>query len=342
MLWPVLIAFVALVTLWLMWMWAREARREGTRLSPALLASGLLVPILAVGLYGVRGFHPDTAEWVDDVRMLEPMARQLAAGETPDSVAEGVTAPRLARVLQRELARSPSADGWYALGVLYGELEVPQLAVESARKALRLDPDSLSNQLLLAQGLMGEAGGRLTDEAGDLLDGILARYPQHDSAWLMVGLGAMQSGDFKRAEQAWEALLERHGDSQIATMLNQNLEQARSQGAAQKHFAELSVDVTSATPVADGGTLFVFLQRAGESGQPLAARRLLVQHLPQQVSLRAEDWLQAYPAPGTELVVGARYAPSAAAGVGEAQYQAAPQPWRPGASVTLELLPPQS
>src|SRR5690606_19396562 len=75
----------------------------------------------------------------------------------------------------------------------------------------------------------------------------------------------------------------------------------------------------------DGGTLFVFLRPEGGSGQPLAARRVLVDAFPVTVTLRAEDWLQNYPEQADTLRVAARYTPAPGASVDQAGLSSAPQ-----------------
>ncbi|HAM76284.1 MAG TPA: cytochrome C biogenesis protein, partial [Alcanivorax sp.] len=79
---------------------------------------------------------------------------------------------------------------------------------------------------------------------------------------------------------------------------------------------------------------------AGESGgQPLAARRVLAESFPIQVTLRPGDWLQAYPAELDQLRVAARYTPAPGSSVDQANLNAAPTALdlsrRPAASLTI-------
>lgn len=333
----VLLVVLALGTaLWLLWLWQREARRAGARLSPGWLAAGLLVPALGALVYLAFGFQRDTLEWVADYHTLRPAARELAAGQPPQGLDETVSPAALTRVLQRQLAMTPTADGWYALGLLYGELQAPAMSVLSARKALASDPDLIPARLLLAQSLVDEAEGQLTDEAREVLDSVLAAQPEHDGAWMLLGMAASQSRDYALAADAWRELLSRHADSEAGDVLRRSLAFAEAQQAQAGRFAEVSVTV-AATDVLPGGSLFVFLQREGGAGQPLAARRVLAEQFPVTVRLRQGDWLQPFPDADTAVVVGARYSPSAAAGVDQAALAAPLRPFTPGETATLQL-----
>lgn len=333
----VLLVGLALGTLlWLLWLWQREARRAGMRLSSGWLAASLLVPVLGALVYLAFGFQRDTLEWVTDYHTLRPAAQELVAGQAPQGLDENVSPAALTRVLQRQLAMTSTAEGWYALGLLYGELQAPAMSVLSARKALASDPEMMPARLLLAQSLVDEADGQLTDEAREVLNGVLAAQPEHDGAWMLLGMAASQSRDYALAADAWRQLLSRHADSEAGDVLRRSLAFAEGQQAQAGRFAEVSVTV-AATDVPPGGSLFVFLQREGGSGQPLAARRVLAEQFPVTVRIRQGDWLQPFPEADVAVVVGARYSPSAAAGVDQAALSAAPRPFTPGDTATLQL-----
>jgi cytochrome c-type biogenesis protein CcmH len=128
----------------------------------------------------------------------------------------------------------------------------------------------------------------------------------------------MQSQDFARALPAWQALLARHGDGEARPLLEKMVEDARSQLSAQQHYQNLTVLVEAGDGIEAGGNLFVFLRRPGDVGQPLAAVRVLADRFPMSVQLAPANWLQAMPAPGTELVAGARYSAAGGGGVEQA------------------------
>jgi cytochrome c-type biogenesis protein CcmH len=242
-------------------------------------------------------------------------------------------------VLQRELARHPeSVPGWYALGLLYHQMEQPRMAVQAARKGLERTDNGAQRtavRLLLARGLIASAGGELVPEAEEILLDIVERQPRHDGAWTLLAMSASRSDRHGLAERAFQALLERHGEGELGGMLRQGLERVRSARAESggesaepgtTDAGPVTVRVTAAQDVAPGGTLFVFLRQGAGGGKPLAARRTSVEAFPVTLTVRRGDWLERPPADRSDLRAGARYSASAGAGVGSAGLRAAPVP----------------
>lgn len=307
MLYPAIALLAAFAALVLWWMWRREARRQDVALRVPAVAVVLVVVGLAVLLYIWRGQHPDTARWLSDWRAYQDFATQVVAGNPDPELAAQVPLQSLARVLQRQLHLTPSAEGWYVLSLVYSELEAPQVSVMAARRAVEISDKALEPRLLLARSLIEQDQGRLNDEAGELLDTILAEHPGHDGALTLLASAAMQSQDFARALPAWQALLARHGEGEARLLLEKMVEDARHQLSAQQHYENLTVVVEAGQGIEAGGNLFVFLRRPGDVGQPLAAMRVLADRFPITVTLTPQNWLQTMPEPGTELVAGARY-----------------------------------
>lgn len=312
----VLLAVFAALLLW--WMWRREALRHGVALRLPSVAVVLTVAGLALLLYIWRGQHPDTGRWLSDWRSYQDFATQVVAGNPDPELAAQIPLQSLARVLQRQLHLTPSAEGWYVLSLIYSELEAPQVSVMAARKAVEISDNALEPRLLLARSLIEQEQGRLNDESGALLDDILAEHPGHDGALTLLASAAMQSQDFARALPAWQALLARHGEGEARPLLEKMVEDAGSQLSAQQHYQNLTVLVEAGEGIEAGGNLFVFLRRPGDVGQPLAAVRVLADRFPIPVQLAPANWLQAMPAPGTELVAGARYSAAGGGGVEQA------------------------
>jgi len=311
-----LLAAVAALLLW--WMWRREARSQGAALGLPSVPVVLGVAALALLLYIWRGQHPDTGRWLSDWRAYQEFATQVVAGDPDPELAAQIPLQSLARVLQRQLHLTPSAEGWYVLSLIYSELEAPQVSVMAARRAVEISDNALEPRLLLARSLIEQEQGRLNAEAGELLDSILAEQPNHDGALTLLASAAMQSQDFARALPAWQALLARHGEGEARTLLEKMVDDARRQLVAQQHYQNLTVVVDAGDGIEAGGNLFVFLRRPGDVGQPLAAVRVLADRFPISVQLTPANWLQAMPAPGTELVAGARYSAAGGAGVEQA------------------------
>lgn len=311
-----LIGLTSLVVAVLLWgLWRHEAKQQaGALAKPAMM---LTVAVVVVGalLYVGLGLHQDTDRWLADWHEHREFARQVVAGEPDPELAANVPLQSLARVLQRQLHLTPSAEGWYVLALVYSELEAPLVAVTAARKAVELAGDELDPRLLLARSLIEQNGGKLDAEAGEILDAVLQQHPDHDGALTLLASAAMQARDYARALPAWQALLERHGEGEAGPLLEKMVADAQRQLQSQLYFQNISVTVDADIRMQPGGTLFVFLRRPGDVGQPLAAVRVLADSFPMNVSVLPEHWLQDMPAPGTELEAGARYSDRAAAGI---------------------------
>lgn len=333
----ILVLLVALAVCFSLW-W-RETRQAGAAVSPSGLALPLLVVALAGLGYVTLGLDPDTRAWLADQREYAEIAERVIHGEVPGEQDQNISAAGLARVLQARLARKPSAEGWYTLGLLYDQLGAPAQVQEAAGRALALTPDNTAARLLLARGLIEQAQGRLTDEAQAQIQTVLNANPNHDGAWMLQAMAAGQAHRYQLAADSWRALLARHSEGEAGDLIRQGLARAEQQMASAARFDDLSVKV-EAPALPAGGTLFVFLQREGAGGQPLAARRVLVDAFPTTVTVRREDWLQAYPQDAATVRVAARYTPSPGSNVAQAGLRSASQPIRPGgapaATLTLE------
>ncbi len=320
-------------------LWRRESRAAGA----ATPITGLALPLLVVAVAGlgylILGLERNTLDWLADQRRYNPVADRVIAGEAPGEQDQDISAAALTRVLQARLVREPSLTGWYTLGLLYDQLGAPAQAQEAARRALELDPDDAAARLLLARGLIAQADGRLTDEAQAQIRHVLDDNPNHDGALMLQAMAASEARRFDLAARSWRALLARHGDGEAGDLIRRGLARAEQQRQRGEQLEGLTVTV-AAGDIPEGGTLFVFLRRAGESGgQPLAARRVLAESFPVQVTLRPGDWLQPYPEALDQLRVAARYTPAPGSSVDQANLNAAPVPLdlqqRPAARLTI-------
>lgn len=328
------VAFCLLMTVLLALIWRRESRRQGATVAagPAWILATVMVVIGGM-LYWLAGYEEDTGEWLRDYQRLKPVATEILQGRSPGEVAgEDTRTGALTRVLQRELVRQPeSVSGWYALGLLYQQMEQPRMTVRAARKGVDVADGEQRTpmRLLLARGLVASNQGQLNPEAERILLSIVEANPDHDGAWTLLAMAASRSARHALAERAFENLLQRHGEGEIGSMLRKGLEQARAARAGEQQPAardEIVVRVSAAEGVQPGGTVFVFL-RAGESGgKPLAARRMPVERFPVTVRVRAEDWLQQRPDDPGDLRAGARYSADSGGDVGSAGLRAEPQP----------------
>ncbi|ASK33507.1 cytochrome C biogenesis protein [Alcanivorax sp. N3-2A] len=334
-----LVLLVAVAVCFLLW------RQESRAADPHSVSwSGLALPLLVVALaalgYLTLGYHPQTRDWIADQHRYADVADRVIRGEAPGEQDQNIAAGPLARVLQARLVRDhQSAPGWYTLGLLYDQLGAPAQVQEAAGRAVRLAPDNPSARLLLARGMIEQAQGRLTDPAQAQIQTVLDANPDHDGAWMLQAMAAGEAHRYQLAADSWRALLARHGEGEAGDLIRQGLARAEQQMASSRRFDDLRVRV-SATDVPAGGTLFVFLQREGGGGQPLAARRMLVETFPATVELRPQDWLQPYPDDPDTVRAAARYTPAPGSSVAEAGLRSDAVPINPdgspAASVTIE------
>lgn len=320
------------------WSWHREAQRQGVRIGIVLWPVLTVMLVVGSGLYLWRGMHPETERWLADWNEYRDFANQVVEGTPDPELAAQVPLQSLARVLQRQLLLTPSAEGWYVLALVYSELEAPLVAVTAARRAVAISNGDLEPRLLLARSLIESQQGRLDEESTALLEGVLAQRPDHDGALTLLASAAMQSRDYARALPAWRALLARHGDGDARPLLERMISSAERQAEAQQYFGRILVTVEAPASVSAGGTLFVFLRRPGDSGQPLAAVRVLADRFPLEVVVEPQHWLQEMPFAGTELQAGARYSSTGIGGIEQAELVAPLQPlMRPAAVLTARI-----
>lgn len=333
-----LVLLVAVAVCFLLW------RQESRAADPSSVSwSGLALPLLVVALaalgYLTLGYNPQTRDWIADQHRYADVAERVIRGEAPGEQDQNIAAGPLARVLQARLVRDQSAPGWYTLGLLYDQLGAPAQVQEAAGRALRLAPDNAPARLLLARGMIEQAQGRLTDPAQAQIQKVLDANPDHDGAWMLQAMAAGEAHRYRLAADSWRALLARHGEGEAGDLIRQGLARAEQQLASAGRFEDLRVRVDAAG-VPAGGTLFVFLQREGGGGQPLAARRVLVETFPATIELRGQDWLQPYPDDPSVVRVAARYTPAPGSSVAEAGLRSEAVPIHPGgspaASVTIE------
>ncbi|MQX53394.1 tetratricopeptide repeat protein [Alcanivorax sediminis] len=329
-------AFLFLLGLFLWALWRREARSAGRSVSGGI-GIPLIVILIAAAGYILVGRNEHTGDWLVHQHKYGDAARFIVAGKAPEMAAADIPAGAMARVLQSQLSRTPSATGWFALGSLYAQLGAPAQTEEAARKSLALDPDSATSHLLLARALIEKTGGKLNEAAREELQWVLDREPNHDGAWMMLTMSADRAGQYDLAISGWESLLARHGDGETGDLLRRGLENSRQQKAREGVFASLTAQVEG-KGLPPGGTLFVYIREQGSAGQPLAARRQVVPSFPATVSLTAENWLQAYPPNETPLVMGARYTPAPGAAVDQAMISAPAVPLQLPQKVPAELV----
>jgi cytochrome c-type biogenesis protein CcmH len=324
----------------------RDAKATAARAAPAgawRFAVLACVPILAVAAYLALGMpqaiDPDSSgsAAANHAQQLEALMQRLAQ-RLEANPKDTEAAILLARSLQ-VLGRAPEAAQAFA-------------------RAIELVPDSPQLYADYAEVLVASADGHWTAAASAALAKALALDPSHPKSLWLAGAQAYMRSDFRAALRYWEKLtpLTEPG-SEVARILQQSIEEARSRAAADSSGAPARVEAAAkpaakAPPAAASAvsgtvvldpklagetkptdTVFVFARAAAGPKMPLAIRRIRVEDLPYRFAL--DD--TAAMAPGMtisafpQVVVGARVSRSGEAMPKAGDLEGYSQPVKPGA-----------
>jgi len=305
-------------------LWRRECRRQGVPVRPHVFWFPALIGLVAVMSFLTFGMQQGAYRLVSDFHEYAPHAQQLIDGAPLESLNdEQLSLFGLIHALQDKLMREPTAPGWDALSKLYRQLtdetdlDASEVAVAAAENAYVLNASDARAQMWLAQTLIMANEGKLEPRSRQLIEQVIEQNPDYDGAWLMMAMAAVQGKQYDDAERAFGELLARHGDDRATELLQRSLTHVQNEKRKQAHFASIRITVNAAAGVAMGGTLFVAVQKAGGAGMPLAARRLLLDHVPLTVELKPGDWLSDFPDVDEPLVASVRYASGADASVSD-------------------------
>lgn len=283
---------------------APGAGATGRRLSAPVVTALVLVllPLMATAFYLGVVAPRSLGDWWALRAEMGPSVDKILRGEPPSAAdARGHTMADFVRLLQDRLQREPdSHEGWFMLGVAYMQLEMPPQASTAFEHAWRLRPDEPRYALLYAQSRIFSNDGQLDPVSRSLLESVLAKNPEHESALLMYGLASHRSGDFAAAVKYLERLealrAARHagnGGSAVLAQLDGVLADARArlkaQAAGQVAGAAIRVKVRVDKAVAGkfspGDTLYVFAKALQGPPMPLAVVKRRAGELPVAIEL---------------------------------------------------------
>lgn len=254
-------------------------------------------------------------------------APTAAAGspDMPHPDSEALPADLQRELEQLEAAAAAAPDDLLALKRLaLGRLDAG-LYFESFADAEKIlaarpeDPDGL-----FIQGVVRLSMGRAA-EALDLLDRVLVRYPEHLQAMIYRGIALAQGGEVEQAISTWEMALDMAGGSHpdLELLIQQAQTRQQQPAATTAPVAPVAPAETPASPppasapplasapppaampqaadaynitielaaghtVAPTTVLFVFL-RPGETGPPVAVKRIPAPRFPLDLTLGAAD-----------------------------------------------------
>ena len=297
----------------------------------ALTASCLLVPALAVLVYTQSSNY----EWAH-------AGLDAAPAGSPPSV-EDLIGP-----LRERLEASPDDPrGWLLLGTSYTQVGRYPEAVQAFDRVLGLtggrDTDALMGK---AEALILEDPERLLQDAGDMVEQVLAADPSNPKGLWYGGLRASATGEDIVAVRRWRTMLEGPVTPEVRTIVERELQRLgvrveASEAAVSAGNVELRLSLGPPAIPPPGAVLFVVARIPGQAGPPLAAKRVDGARFPLEVRIGDGDAML----PGakisdqTELAITARLSASGQTTRGEGDYEAQGA-WQAGQGpLELELIP---
>ena len=267
---------------------------------------GLLIPVLALGLYSRLG-KPELIGL-----SASPMAQAgNHGGDDVGSIEDMITA------LKEKLKNQPEdAEGWYMLARSYMSQKQYPEAVDAMEKVVALKNDNANILMQYADALAMTNNGRVSGEPEKIIHQALELEPNHPEALWLAGIAAEEQNLHEKAIGHWEkALGQMQDDPESKQLLNEAITDARSKmsGGAVANTDSTATDSGNAvatneeskTQTTSGAsiivevsltpellekakpedTVFVFARATQGPPMPLAAQRRQVKDLPFTVTL---------------------------------------------------------
>jgi cytochrome c-type biogenesis protein CcmH len=168
----------------------------GRRRFVAVAAAGIVIPLIAVALYGALG-SPE-------------LPGQPIAARTPNSEEALERSPigqLLARV-EAHLEENPNdGRGWEVVAPVYMKLERYDDAAKARRQAIVLLGETAARDVDLGEAITAAANGVISDEAKVAFDRAIKLDAENYKAQFYLGLAAEQDGNKAEASRIWRALI---------------------------------------------------------------------------------------------------------------------------------------
>lgn len=256
---------------------AGGATLEGPPARGLAAAVGLLVPVLAVGLYFQFGAYD---------QISPPTSPGEAA--TPEAQLDFIR--RNVASLQAKVRQTPQdLEAWRMLASSYMVLQRYEDAATAYARAHAVAGEHPQLLAEWAEALAYQNGGEFGAASRQLLDRALALAPEHPKALWLAGLAATQAEDTAQARAHWRKLLSVLPADSGAARRVQGLLAAVDAPQAPAGEARLTVEVrldpALAAQVAPEATVFVLARAAEGPRAPLAVTRARVKDLPLKVVL---------------------------------------------------------
>jgi cytochrome c-type biogenesis protein CcmH len=199
-----------------------RAGTSGRRRFAAVAVTGVVIPLIAVALYGVLG-SPELPG--------QPLAARAPKGE--EALEPSPIGQLLARV-EAHLAENPNdGRGWEVVAPVYMKLERYDDAAKARRQAIALLGESPARDVDLGEAITAAANGVISDEAKVAFDRAIKLDAANYKAQFYIGLAAEQDGNNEEASRIWRELIAKApADAPWLVVVHQALERVDPQAAA--------------------------------------------------------------------------------------------------------------
>lgn len=281
------------------------------------------VPILAAMAYLMIGNRTPVFELWQAEDKVGQVADDLLTGKIDQPPAWAIEDSRqLITAMQTNVYRhADDPDRWMRLSELFLSLEATDYAIEALSRAYRLSPDNDEIATTYAQISFFANEGQLDANSRRVLQGVLAKNPEHEGAQMLMAMGEARGSNFEEA-QGWikrlrESIAAKPGDhTKALASLDELSANVRAQEAQAGQGIEVTVTIDSGLlPLVKGDDVLFVAIRDVKGGPPFAAKRLPISVIKQgqaTISLSdldammAERTLQSARANKTQLAVVAR------------------------------------
>src|SRR5262245_6883114 len=262
--------------------WPLLRASPAARRWPAVVVVGVLLPVLAFGLYRLW------SNW--------------SWGPAPQTAGVPPAVAQMVASLEARLNANPNdIDGWLLLGRSYFQLGSFFKSADAYQRAYaQSGGENVEATLGLAEALVFANDRSVTPAAAQLFERAYDRAPQHPKALWYSGLAAYQSGRLDVARDRWKGLVALNPPPEVRQVLETKIAELETQlnspaaasGAEPADSPVVSVRVRIDPKLADrvpaDAPLFVLVRGEG-GGPPLAVTRRSSAQLPLLVQLSNRD-----------------------------------------------------
>lgn len=256
------------------------------------------VPILAAMAYLMIGNRTPVFELWQAEDKVGQVADDLLTGKIDQPPAWAIEDSRqLITAMQTNVYRhADDPDRWMRLSELFLSLEATDYAIEALSRAYRLSPDNDEIATTYAQISFFANEGQLDANSRRVLQGVLAKNPEHEGAQMLMAMGEARGNNFEEA-QGWikrlrESIAAKPGDhTKALASLDELNANVRAQEAQASQGIEVTVTIDSGLlPLVKGDDVLFVAIRDVKGGPPFAAKRLPISVIKQgQATISLSD-----------------------------------------------------